>query len=271
MIVAVDTGGTKTLITSFNENGEASEFIMYPTPHNFDEYVTVLKEKLAKNYSDDTVDAIVIALPGIVENGTAKWCANLKWKNVNLKNELYGILNSAPIFIENDAKIGGLAAAKQINPDPKSLFYVTIGTGIGTAMINAGKLDMAFSKSEGGHMLIEYDGVVQEWEKFASGKAVFQTYGKYAKDINDPKVWYQIAKRISRGLLAAIPLLQPEYISIGGSIGTYFDKYSPALEEILKKNLPEHIDLPKIVKTDNPEEAVVYGCYYYALDTLRNQ
>jgi glucokinase len=270
MIVAVDTGGTKTLITSFNENGEASEFIMYPTPRDFNEYATTLKQKLTQNYSQSNVDAIVIALPGIIQNGVAKWCANLDWQNVDLKNELHGILGSAPIFVENDAKIAGLAAAKQMKTPPKSLFYVSIGTGIGTAMINHGKLDSAFNRSEGGHMLIEFDGAVQEWEKFASGKAIFETYGKYAKDIDDPKMWYQIAKRISRGLLAAIPLLQPEFISIGGSIGTYFDKYYDALVEILNKNLPFHIEVPKIIQTQNPEEAVVYGCYYYALDSLRN-
>lgn len=270
MIVAVDTGGTKTLITSFSETGEASEFIMYPTPKKFDEYVSTLKQKLSQNYSGKHVDAIVIALPGIINNGVAEWCANLNWQNVDIKNEMHGILDSAPIFVENDAKIAGLAAAKQMKNPPKSLFYVAIGTGIGTAVISEGKLDQAFNKSEGGHMLIEFDGVVQEWEKFASGKAIHETYGKYAKEITDEKIWYQVAKRISRGLLAAIPLLQPEFISIGGSIGTYFDKYQDALKEILQKNLPPHIDLPTIIKTENPEEAVVYGCYYYALDSLRN-
>ena len=29
-----------------------------------------------------------------------------------------------------------------------------------------------------------------------------------------------------------------------------------------------HIPLPRIVQANHPEQAVIYGCYYYALDAL---
>lgn len=268
MIVAVDTGGTKTLITSFNKNGEASEFIKFPTPKNYNEYINILKDTLAKNYGHKIVQAIVIAIAGTIDKDKVRWCPSLKWENINIINDLHGILDSAQILVENDAKIAGIAASRQLRPIPKSLFYVTIGTGIGTAMIVNGKIDQGMIRSEGGHMLLEFDGIVTDWERFASGRAIYETFGKYARDITDDKIWYQIAKRISRGLLAAIPLIQPDVISIGGGIGTYLDKYINHLIEILKTNLPSHIDLPKIVKPEHAEETVIYGCYYYAIDSI---
>lgn len=73
---------------------------------------------------------------------------------------------------------------------------------------------------------------------------------------------------MSRGFLAVIPVIQPDVIIIGGSIGTYFDQYQAQLKGILKEKLPPHIPLPKLVQAKHPEQAVIYGCYYYALDVL---
>lgn len=84
--------------------------------------------------------------------------------------------------------------------------------------------------SEGGHMLVEYDGRLREWESFASGRAIKATYGKYARDITSHHVWVQIADKISRGFLAMIPLVMPDVIIIGGSIGAYYDRYKEPLK-----------------------------------------
>lgn len=268
MIIGVDTGGTKTLIASFDDSGKLLESFKYATPKKTLEYAKILKEQLEKNFSDEDVKAIVIGLPSFMDNQIAVWAPNLKWRNFNLKSELYGTLKNAPIFIENDAKLAGLASVRSMPKIPESALYVSIGTGIGTAVIENGHIDAALKRSEGGHMLIEYDGVVQEWEKFASGKAIKNVYGKYARDIKSKNIWYQIAVRISRGLLAIIPFLQPEVIIFGGSIGTYFEKYSTELTNILRENMPAHVPIPKLMKAKHPEEAVVYGCYHYAIDKL---
>lgn len=270
MIVAVDTGGTKTLVTSFDKSGRPSDFIKFPTPKDYKEYIFLLKKCLTENYNHKVVDAVVIAIAGTVGKNCVEWCPSMGWKDINIKNDLHGILDSAKIFIENDAKIAGIAAARQLKPLPKSLFYITIGTGIGTAVIVNGKIDQGLVKSEGGHMLLEFDGVVQEWEHFASGRAIYEAYGKYARDIKDEKIWYQIAKRVSRGLLVSIPLIQPDVISIGGGVGNYLDRFLNPLKEILQSNLPNHIKIPEIVKTEHAEEAVIYGCYYYAIDSINS-
>jgi glucokinase len=268
MLVTVDTGGTKTLIAQFGHDGVLGETIKFPTPKNQDEYVALLRETLQKNYGDKTVEAVVVALPGIIKNGVALWCNNLKWKNFDALSALTGVLGDAPVLIENDANLAGLAETRALDPIPVSSLYVTVSTGIGTGIITNGHIDPGLRYSEGGRALVEFKGEVREWESFASGRAIVEVYGKFARDITDQETWDQIADRISRGFLAVVPIIQPDVIIIGGSIGTYFERYGSKLEKILNDKLPPHISCPRFLQAQHPEEAVVYGCYYYALDCL---
>lgn len=268
MIIAVDTGGTKTLIAGYGEDGKIVTEFKFPTPLKKTEYVETLTTHLTALFEPKNVDAIVIALPGIVKNGIAVWCNNLHWKNFDVAAELKGVLGGAPLFVENDANLAGLAETRQLKNLPVSSLYVTISTGIGSGVITNGKIDPGLRYSEAGRALVEFDGTVREWETFASGKAIYNTYGKYARDIKSKRIWGKIADRISRGFLAVIPVIQPDVIIIGGSIGTYFDQYQAQLKGILKEKLPPHIPLPKLVQANHPEQAVIYGCYYYALDVL---
>ena len=266
--MAVDTGGTKTLITAFSQGGDAGEMIKFQTPPREEDYLEVLRQTLKDHYGGQRVEAIVVAMPGIVKDGVAIWCNNLKWKNFDVGSALKGVLGKAPVFIENDANLAGLAETRSRDPMPTSSLYVTVSTGIGTGMTTKGVIDPGIRHSEGGRMLVEYEGKVREWESFASGKAIYTIYGQYARDITSKRTWNEIADRISRGFLVAIPLLQPDVIIIGGSIGTYFDRYAEKLEAILKTHLPPHIACPLIVPAKHPEKAVIYGCYYYAVDAL---
>jgi predicted NBD/HSP70 family sugar kinase len=271
MLVTVDTGGTKTLIAKFKRDGSTSQIVKFPTPPDQNEYIALLRKTLQQHYNDDSVEAVVIALPGIVKDGVAVWCNNLGWRDFNVQAAMAGVLGDTPIFIENDANLAGLAETRALTPPPQSSLYVTISTGIGTGIITDSKIDPGLRYSEGGRALVEFDGVVREWESFASGKAIHAVYGKYARDITSQRTWQQIADRISRGFLAVIPIIQPDTIIIGGSIGTYFDKFGPQLEAILHEKLPPHIACPQILQAKHPEHAVIYGCYYYALDQLARQ
>jgi glucokinase len=268
MIIAVDTGGTKTLIAGYGEDGKIVTEFRFPTPIKKAEYVETLTTHLTALFEPKNVDVIVIAMPGIVKNGVAVWCNNLHWKNFDVAAELKGVLGGAPLFVENDANLAGLSETRQRTPIPTSSLYVTVSTGIGSGVITNGKIDPGLRYSEAGRALVEFDGAVREWETFASGKAIYNTYGKYARDIKSKRIWNKIADRISRGFLAVIPIIQPDVIIIGGSIGTYFSQYQAQLKGILKEKLPPHISLPKLVQAKYPEQAVIYGCYYYALDVL---
>jgi predicted NBD/HSP70 family sugar kinase len=268
MLVAVDTGGTKTLITSFASSGKPGETFRYPTPKSEDEYIALLTEHIHEHYARKSIDAIVVGVPGMVIGNVVHWGgSNLAWKDFDIAAQLK-VAFGCPVWIENDANLAGLAETRALRTTPASALYVTISTGIGTGIILDGEIAPGLASSEGGHSLVEYDGRVMMWESFASGRAIRATYGKYARDITSKTVWNQIADKISRGFLAIIPVLQPQVIIIGGSIGTYFDRYYPVLKRILTEHLPAHIALPEIRQAAHPEEAVVYGCYYYGKDKL---
>lgn len=271
MLVTVDTGGTKTLVAAFSQDGVVGEQIKFPTPKDQNEYVDQLRTTLQKQYGGQTVEAIVIALPGIIKGDVAVWCENLKWSNFNVVEALKGVLGDTPILVENDANLAGLAETRTLSQIPESSLYVTVSTGIGTGITTNGLIDPGLRHSEGGHALVEYDGIVRKWESFASGQAIYDTYGQYARDIHDPITWNQIADRISRGFLAVVPIIQPDIIIIGGSIGTYFDSYGQQLTNILREKLPPHIPCPEFRQAKHPEQAVIYGCYYYALDSLATE
>ncbi len=268
MLVTVDTGGTKTLVSSFSEDGTLGQVLKFPTPATTSEYVKVLTETLLEEYGGQSVDALVIAIPGIIKDGVAIWCNNLGWANFDVAGAFKGVLGDAPVLVENDANLAGLAEARSLRKTPHFVLYVTVSTGVGTGIIVDGHIDPTLRRGQGGLSLLEFDGSMHQWEKFASGKAIYKKYHKFGRDIHSKRIWKQIADRISRGFLALTPILQPDLIIIGGSMGVYFDQFIDPLNDILKQKMPPHIPIPKIVQALHPEQAVIYGCYYYALDNL---
>lgn len=265
MLIAVDIGGTKTLVAGFDTDGQPGEHFRFPTPRNTDAYIKALLRTLEDHYNLSTVTGISIAVPGIVEDNIAIWCGNLCWRNFDIASAIKRHMN-VPVWVENDANLAGLAQAHALDPMPEKCLYLTVSTGIGTGYIYNGRIDPQLSNSEGGRMILEYDGRLQQWESFSSGKALYETYGRLARDIHDTDVWQEFADKLSRGLLALIPLTQPEVIVIGGSLGTYLERYQPHVEKQLRAHLTEHIVFPRIVQAFHPEEAVIYGCYQYATE-----
>jgi glucokinase len=265
MIIAVDTGATKTLVTSFVHNKKSSKNHRFLTPRNIRVYIDTLSQILTSQYDLKEVSAISIGSTGLIEKDTILSCANLGWKNFTLVDSLRKKLDTrVPIFLENDANLAGLAEINALPLSPKIGLYVTISTGIGTGIVINNIIDPLLRRSEGGQNVLEFDGILQTWESFSSGRAIYETYGKYAHDIQDEHIWELIADKISRGFLSIIPLLQPNAIVIGGSIGTYFSQYEKNLKAILQENIKQSITLPFITQAKHPEEAVIYGCNIYA-------
>jgi predicted NBD/HSP70 family sugar kinase len=267
MIVAIDIGGTKTLVAGFDRGGEPMQEHRFPTPKDTDQFLSELIELLDKHYDKSEIDAISIAVPGFVNDGVVVWCGNLPWKNFDLKTPLKELFG-APIFVENDANLAGLSEANALKPVPRLCLYLTFSTGIGSGFIADGKITPSFAASEAGHMVFEFDGKLREWESFASGKAIHETYGKYAYEIDGKKTWDEIAQKMSVGLSAIVPLLQPDVIVMGGGVGTHFARYHSQLESLVDKRLPDYIERPRIIQAKHPQEAVIYGCYYQAVHRL---
>ncbi len=267
MLVAVDTGGTKTLVATYTRSGRITAEVKFPTPRDPADYMELLSTTITDMTDGKDIDAIAVAVPGQTKKGIAIICVNLGWHNVPITAPLKKLFK-CPVYLENDANLAGLAEAHALPKKYDNVLYVTISTGIGMGLIIDHTIHPALSITEPGHMVLEYDGKLRKWEDFASGRAIRATYDSYARDIKDRHVWNQIADKISRGFLVLVPAVKPDVIIIGGSIGTYFDKYEKQLQHILTRRLsPEFlpVDLRRAV---HPEQAVIYGCYYFALAHL---
>ncbi len=263
MIIAVDIGGTKTLVARFEGERKIVQEERFATPQDEHEFLRQLQE-LLERLDASNAKAICVAVPGIIaQDGTVLRCGNLPWTNFPLR-KLLAADYPCPIFIQNDAKLAGLAETSSLPSVPALSVYVTVSTGIGTGIITHGRLDSALANSEGGHMILQTADGLREWEDFASGRAIKAQFGKRAEDIHDTADWQTIVEQLATGFQALIPLLQPDVIIIGGGVGTYFDRFGALLTELLQSRLANYTNMPHIVQAQHPEEAVIYGCYYYA-------
>ncbi|MDN5819428.1 MAG: ROK family protein [bacterium] len=267
MLVAVDTGGTKTLVACFSSEGKIISSERFPTPQDQSEYIDQLIATIHGMVEASQIRIISVALPGTIHGEVATWCPNLGWAEFNVVAPLRREFDNVPVLLENDANLAGLAETRMLDSEPTMSLYVTVSTGIGTGLTLDGHISPGLRLSEGGQMVLNFEDKPQQWQHFASGKAIKRIYGKYARDIDDEATWQEISHRISRGLLVLIATVQPEVIIIGGSVGTYFDKYSALLNKAVRTELPDYMNMPPIVQAKNPEEAVIYGCYYYAIDS----
>lgn len=263
MYLAVDIGGTKTLVADMSKSGEIIKSSKFPTPKEYAVFLKELKQHI--NELGHEFEFGVVAAPGKIdrEHGRVIVFGNIAWKNVPLETDIRHMVH-CPIVIENDTKLAGLSESINIINEFKKSLYVTISTGISNALTINGVLDPDLIDSESGHMLLEHNGKLQTWESFASGKAIVKKYGKRASDINNQSDWKAISRNIALGLIDLIAVIQPEVIIIGGGVGSHFKKFEKPLKEQLKKFETPLAPIPEIRGAIHPEEAVVYGCYHLA-------
>jgi predicted NBD/HSP70 family sugar kinase len=262
MYAGIDIGGTKTLVAVFDEVGTMTESTKFPTPSDYTEFIRQLTTTVA-SFTTKKYIAGGLAMPVSVydrEQGIAVAFGNLPWKNVDIQADVEAVLD-CPVFIDNDAKLGALYQAVLLKDTYKKVLYVTVSTGIGYAFVNNGIIDENVGDGGGRTMLFEHDGHMVPWESFASGHAIVDRYGKKAMDITDAETWTKICRDLSVGFIELIAILQPEVIVIGGSVGTYFDRYGSIISEELKQYDLPLVPIPPIVGAQQAEEAVVYGCY----------
>ena len=191
VVLGVDIGGTKVAAGLVNASGEILHSARVPMNVNssasaaMDCVHRAIQEVLGHNGM--TASAIGVSSPGPLDpiDGLVLHAPNLPcWKNFPLRSEIqrtYGI----PTRIDNDANAAGLAEALWgAGKDCKYVLYLTIGTGIGTAMILERHIyyGRTGAAAEGGHMTIDYRGAVRCGcgkrgcvEGLASGPAIAAT------------------------------------------------------------------------------------------------
>lgn len=262
MYLGVDVGGTKTLVGVLDEHGKIVEQIKLPTPKKYDHFLLELKHTQANLKKDYEFKAGGIAIPGRIDrrHGRAIALGNLGWKNANVQYDLERIFD-CPLVIENDANLAALSEA-QLHKDAETVLYITVSTGIGTGVTYQQKLAEPLLDIEGGHLRLPFHDKLMRWEKFASGRAITEHFGKKAEDLpaGDP-AWKIIVRNLSLGMFELIAITQPDLIIVGGSVGHYFNRFGKLLNAELKKHEMPVVPIPPVIEAERPELAVIYGCY----------
>jgi glucokinase len=262
MYVGVDVGATKTLVAVLNNDGVIKEKVKILTPRRYDHFLLELRH-LRVHLDHKDFRAGGIGIPAIKidrKHGRAAAYGNLPWKNTNVLYDMERIFD-CPFVVENDAKMAGLSEAMLLKGRYSKVAYITLSTGVGFALIVDQVIDVNIGDGGGRLIEVEHRGQKVALDDFASGRAIVERYGKQASDIQDQATWQKICRDIAHGILPLIAVMEPEVVVIGGSVGTYFDRYGDLLAKELKKYELPLSKTPVLCQAQRPEEAVVYGCY----------
>ncbi|HEX4774107.1 MAG TPA: ROK family protein, partial [Candidatus Saccharimonadales bacterium] len=260
--LAIDVGATKTLFAVFEAAGEVVCEKKIKTNPDYRQFKSDLETEL-KELGQFKFTYCCCAVPATInfETGVAIAFGNESWQNVPVQADLQALLPGVKILIHNDAKLAALSETILLHKKYKKVLYLTISTGIGGGIIIDDVISKDFENFEPGQMVFKYDGQSLKWEAFASGRALKERYGKLASEIDDPAVWQDYTKTLVPGLEDLLATVRPDAVVIGGSVGAYFEKFQPFLEEDLSKINNPLVPTPPLIKARRPEEAVIYGCY----------
>lgn len=258
MYLAIDIGGTKTLIALFSRGGRVIRRRKFKTAQGKDRFFRELKANL-NDFTRPSVKAITVAIPGYIKN-EQKICSvklgNRDWGWFDISTPIKELFN-CPVFFENDANLASIYESKGLRG--KTVF-LTFSTGIGGGLAENGRL-LDVKEFEPGHKMYWYDGKVKEWEDIAASSALEKVYHvNYATDLRKKVIMQDVAARVYLGLPDIVKEYHPDTIILGGPLGKIFRLYV--------KYLPKELEV-KYRRPKRPNESVIYGCYLYAKQQKR--
>jgi glucokinase len=282
VVLGVDIGGTKVAVGLVNLRGQIHHAARAPmvargsAEQGFRAVLQAIDGVMPQARAEG-VRAIGVCAPGWVESerGILLSATNLpSWRNFPLARRIekhYGL----PTRLTNDASAAAVAEAKWgAGAGHESIFYVSLGTGIGTAIVRDGKIyhGRAGKGCEGGHMTLNFNGPLCGCgkrgciEMYASGTAISRrarsflgsTRNKHSQILkmaggkisgvtaeivskaarSGDKLAIQVLEEASDHLAIwlgnIIDLLEPEVIIVGGGIGRVMTSFRARIRRTLE-------------------------------------
>lgn len=293
MKIGIDIGGSHVGVGLVNNNGEI-EIKKETDLKNIENIENELENIISNSIIEileqsklkiDNIKLIGIASPGTISQGKIKYSNNLKLNNFDIIKVLKKHFN-INMQIRNDAKCAALCE-KEYGSLKRydNCVFLTIGTGIGGAVFNGGKL-LTSKKVEGyelGHTVIEKNG-----RKCSCGNnGCFETYASITalknKIINEYKIRTNITgielltiinnelkttkmKKIIEeytsdlciGIANFINIFEPEVVCFGGSFIYYKEIFNKKIQDNLQALLYNK-ELPKIEYAKMKNDAGIIG------------
>jgi glucokinase len=183
--IGVDIGGTKVLAGVVDTEGKVLDRVRLETPDRSktpdvveDTIVRAVRQLMTRH----SVATIGIGAAGFVDStrSTVMFSPHLSWRNEPLRAKLMDRLR-APIIVDNDANMAAWAEFRfGAARDRRQILCVTLGTGIGGALVLDGRLYRGANGMAGefGHMQVVPGGRRCEcgnrgcWEQYSSGNTL---------------------------------------------------------------------------------------------------
>lgn len=260
-VIGIDLGGTAIKLGRFTADGKCLQSITVDTPQPATPEAVLSKivEAIAQIDPDNQSIAIGVGTPGPADAAgrVAKVAINLVgWQDVPLADWLEA-KTGKPTILANDANCAGLGEAwLGAGRNFQHLILLTLGTGVGGAIIIDGKLFVGHqgAAAELGLITLNPDGPTcnsgnqGSLEQYASISAIRRRTGKEPAelgklaenaDIEALTFWQEYGKDLGIGLTSLIYVLTPQAVIIGGGVSASFQYFLPAMQaEIEKRVLP---------------------------------
>lgn len=241
----IDIGGTKIAAGLVSETGELVHRREVPTiAGNPDAIVESVASLVSDLGSDGVIPAVGVAAAAFInrDRDLVFFAPNIAWSNFPLKDIVEQKIGR-PVVLENDANAAGWAefqfgAARSAT----SMLMLTMGTGVGGAVVDNGRLLVGGFGAAGelGHIIIEPGGRLCGCgnrgclEQYASGTALMrEARQEYADeslttdgfavllrngDAQAFSVLNTVCDAMGRGITSLVAVTDPEVVVIGGGV-----------------------------------------------------
>jgi len=189
--IGIDIGGTKIAAALVDELGKIIRLDRQSTsssnPHVIEDDVVTMVQRLAR---DSDVGAVGVAAAGFIDasQSVIYYAPNIAWRDEPFREKLQKRLGMH-IVIENDANAAGWAEFRYgAGQSDRNMVMLTIGTGVGGAIITDGKLFRGGfgSAAELGHLRVVPEGLPCGCgahgclEQYGSGRALLRIANEIA-------------------------------------------------------------------------------------------
>ena len=281
-VLGIDLGGSAIKLGRFRQDGTCLQAMTVPTPQpaHPEAVLGAMVDAIAQLDPDETCSAIGVGTPGPADRQgrIARIAINLPgWQNIPVADWLEA-KTGRPTVIANDANCAGLGeawlgAGRQF----KNLILLTLGTGVGGAIIFNGQLFTGQDGAAGelGLITLRPDGPAcnsgnhGSLEQYASVQAIRRQTGvepiemgmrAQAGDREALAFWQEYGRDLGAGLTSLIYVLAPEAVVIGGGISASADFFLPAIQaEIQRRVLPSSRTSLQLLKAQLGNRAGMVG------------
>ena len=290
-VIGVDLGGTAIKLGRYTATGDclASLVIDTPQPATPTAVTEAIAAAIQQLDPDRGAIAIGIGTPGPADAAgrIARVAINLEgWRDVPLADWMEAATGRSTI-LANDANCAGLGeawlgAGRQF----QDLLVLTLGTGVGGAVILGGELFAGRTGAAGELGLITLNpdgppcnsGNQGSLEQYTSVQAVRRRTGlephqvaakAAAGDLEAIAFWAAYGRDLGAGLASLIYIFTPEAVVIGGGISAGAQWFFPAMEaEVNRRVLPSSREGLQIVVAELGNQAGMAGAARLAWQRL---